>query len=663
MGTRRVLAALMTAAVALSLTACAGRTPQGETPDSPSPTASAEAPAPTEPAREGRVTAAMDIRQENISSADGAQSILTFLCTTPQVTIAGRPEAQEAVNEALLALEEAFTQGGEAGGGLEEYTAAAQAEYEFRQQEGGNEYPWSYALEQTVLVARGDSRILSFVYDEYSNMGGAHGNSVRRGVTFDTATGARLEVGELSEDSQGFAQWCGEYALRLSQSQEYGGYTFNQGYEETLAQLAEQGSWYLNGEGLVIVANPDDIAPYAAGRLEFSIPYAELDGWLRPEYQPEETAFDGTVTGVVAEPDACCTPYAQVDDGTGGQGASILFRASGTVGAVSLLQVQYLEYSDSYRADNTLWYASELLDGDVLMLRTWIPDTIPNRLLRYTGAQGPDQEYLISQSGKDGSLLMLEEETEPLSLPAQVDGRLPLSYDLDGDGEMERLNVVRYADELGNTALALTVTQADGTVLESRTEYLGNTLVWLADLDGDGTVEILFSGDVASDDYYTICCRYRGGVLEAVSFLKGGVTTARLNGRVTAVDGSSLTVSEYIDVLGTYEGTRQYTMGDSGAIGPASGSEWSFSENGYWLQTIRELPVTMESGAFGTVPGIIPAGSRLLVTAWDGANTLRFVTEDYRTGLFFVQLASDQGGWLVGGVSEYEYFATLPYVG
>lgn len=586
------------------------------------------------------------------------------------MTIAGRPEAQEAVNEALLALEEAFTQGGENGGGLEEYKAAAQAEYEFRQQQGGNEYPWSYALEQTVLVGRGDSRVLCFIYDQYSNMGGTHGNTLRRGYTFDTVTGARLALGDLSEDPEGFAQWCGEYAVRLSQSPEYGQYTFNPGYEEILAGLAEQGSWYLNREGLAVVANPYDIAPYAVGRLEFLIPYDELAAWLRPEYLPAEAVFDGTITGRVAEPDTCCIPYAQVDDGTDGQGASILFQAEGTVGLVNLLQVQYLEFDDSYRADNTLWYASELLDGDVLMLRTWIPDTIPNRMLRYAGAQGPEQEYLISQSGKDGSLLMLEEdplawaagEEEPLTLPARVEDRLPLAWDLDGDGENETLNVTRYADELGNTALALTVTQADGTVLESRTEYLGNALVWLADLDGDGTAEIFFSGDVPPT-ITTPTAAGTGAAFWKRCLFERRMTTAWIDGWVAAVDGEDITLTEYVHVLGTYEGTRQYTLGDSGAIGPAYGSEWSFSNNGYWLQTIRELPVTMESGAWGTIPSIIPAGSRLLVTAWDGANTLRFVTEDYRAGLFSVQWASDAGGWLVGGVSEHEYFATLPYVG
>lgn len=51
------------------------------------------------------------------------------------------------------------------------------------------------------------------------------------------------------------------------------------------------------------------------------------------------------------------------------------------------------------------------------MLRTWIPDTIPNRMLGMAGAQGPEQEYLISQSGKDGSLLMLEED--PLAWPPE----------------------------------------------------------------------------------------------------------------------------------------------------------------------------------------------------------------------------------------------------
>lgn len=154
MGTRRVLAALLTAAVALSLTAA---------PDRLRRRACRFPRRPQRGRRSGRDGAGPGGAGHSGHEHPAGEHILRrrgsmhpdLSMHHSSVTIAGRPEAQEAVNEALLALEEAFTQGGENGGGLEEYKAAAQAEYEFRQQQGGNEYPWSYALEQTVLVGRG----------------------------------------------------------------------------------------------------------------------------------------------------------------------------------------------------------------------------------------------------------------------------------------------------------------------------------------------------------------------------------------------------------------------------------------------------------------------------------------------------------------------------
>ena len=85
----------------------------------------------------------------------------------------------------------------------------------------------------------------------------------------------------------------------------------------------------------------------------------------------------------------------------------------------------------------------------------------------------------------------------------------------------------------------------------------------IVDLDGDGQWEILVSGDVMSDDYYTWCLRWDGAALYEVLFPDSGRMDAT-DGYFAHGYGLITAISEYgvveltgtQDVLGTWMASR-----------------------------------------------------------------------------------------------------------
>ena len=57
-----------------------------------------------------------------------------------------------------------------------------------------------YGIEDTISMKRGDDRIFSYVTTDYSYLGGAHPNVVYNGYNYDTKTGKRLTLRDVTED-------------------------------------------------------------------------------------------------------------------------------------------------------------------------------------------------------------------------------------------------------------------------------------------------------------------------------------------------------------------------------------------------------------------------------------------------------------------------------
>lgn len=144
-------------------------------------------------------------------------------------------------------------------------------------------YPVSYRDDTDIYIARADSTVISFKSFNYYYMGGAHGIFGYFGDTFDVASGKELAIDDLMDNADGFRTFARKYIFDEIQKK-YSDEVYPE-YESILADMwGEDRKWYMDGSGLVIIFNPYELGPYAAGVFEFHIPYNELGDYMKPEY-------------------------------------------------------------------------------------------------------------------------------------------------------------------------------------------------------------------------------------------------------------------------------------------------------------------------------------------------------------------------------------------
>lgn len=247
-----------------------------------------------------------------------------------------------------------------------------------------------------------------------------------------------------------------------------------------------------------------------------------------------------------------------------------------------------------------------------------------------------------------------------------------VAADLDGDGVNERVSW-RAIDQDGLDALALTVELPGGEVLSYRMDLSYAYGVYILDLDGDGVLEILATGDCMSDDYITWCLRLSGGALREVLFPdadRGENTDGYFRcgyGLLTSVEGNRLILTGSQDMLGTWMASRAFALtpeyrfefDDDGLWRRALGDD---SEEDLWmyraLTTAMELPYTDAGGQ----PAVLAPGEQLIITATDKRTLAQFVTREGVAGAFSIS-EDYESGWehLVDGIPERDCFEFLPY--
>ncbi len=362
--------------------------------------------------REGQVTVNYrSTSEEYFDPENGTKRILSFAYDTPYVSITGRPQAASAIAGQLAFLDESFYSGGSSEDfpGVSGMLEMAEDNYAYARQTG-QDLPLEYSLTRQARTERADSRVVSlvFTYSEYT--GGAHGSYSQRGFVFDAETGALLTLSDLCADEQGFRDRLLHCMVSLTETDAslydhvYTSYV-NGDFYGTFARLLREGSWYFDETGLVIFSDLYELGPYAAGIAEFHIQYSRLEGWLDSKWFPPErtesgalrvSLMDGSEEGRLSFLDRIQTDAI---------GREICIAAEGTVYNLSLSRVGF---SDRFYETGQLWYDSELTNA-ALQLVTDIPDAVPNLLLRYSDASGASYRKLITASGEDGHIILLDE--------------------------------------------------------------------------------------------------------------------------------------------------------------------------------------------------------------------------------------------------------------
>lgn len=262
---------------------------------------------------------------------------------------------------------------------------------------------------------------------------------------------------------------------------------------------------------------------------------------------------------------------------------------------------------------------------------------------------------------------------EEPALEGQLAEGETVQIDLDGNGEAESVKWAVETTEYGIDCLTVTVQPGAGKALVYATDIIGKAEAFALDLDGDGAVELLLSGDVMSDDYYTACLRYDGSTLYEVLFPdssrgdRGSGYFKQGYGRITAIEDGRLTLSGSQDVLGTWFATRQVRLSPY--------DRFEFDDDGLWVRDSLNLEdpdlwkyaaLTAKIELTYTAPdgseAILPAGEKLLIVASDKKDTAHFTTPDGLVGALDISPDYDGGwGWKVNGVSESDCFENLLY--
>ncbi len=156
-------------------------------------------------------------------------------------------------------------------------------EYERFQQDFDSEAPpWTVETKGSVLFQ--SPRVLSLELDNFSFTGGAHPNRFRVFLVFDLMEKKMLDLEDMILDREKFGSIVESafrryHGLGPDRSLNEAGFFWDEPFFlPANAALTE--------EGLTLLYNPYEAAPYATGATELTIPYTDLKGIIRDEFIP-----------------------------------------------------------------------------------------------------------------------------------------------------------------------------------------------------------------------------------------------------------------------------------------------------------------------------------------------------------------------------------------
>ena len=186
------------------------------------------------------------------------------------------------------------------------------------------------------------------------------------------------------------------------------------GFEVTIRNRLETNvnfdeDWYFSNEGLCFCFSPYEIAPYSSGTIVVTIPYEKLTGVMDDSFFPAERS---TVYGEVT-----ASRFQDTDQSSLTQIAEVILDREGEmlflytdkkVDQVTLELGQWDQDGVVFTPTCAVFATQALTPGDAIMVQTQIPDVMPTLRLSYVSGDETITRY-ISQSGEDGSILLLEE--------------------------------------------------------------------------------------------------------------------------------------------------------------------------------------------------------------------------------------------------------------
>lgn len=358
--------------------------------------------------------------REAFDPVTGEERILTFTWDTVQVQSDVNPDAAAKITETMASLEEEWYNGTDEEGdafkfGYSAMLGAAESHYNSAAEGEGMQAEFYSA--RTVEALRADNEICVFNVHYEVYMAGAHGSYLDEAVCFDARTGERLTLASVGPDEEALkAQLVSEMTALVNEDAE-GYYSsridpelFENDYQAAFNAMMRDGAWYPGEDGFHVASAIYELGPYAAGPVDFVIPYEKLAASLDSRWIPAAAAQTAELEFMSMEmvPDGSMDIVDRVTVGEDG-GTWLLF----CQGEALNLSIWTGSFGESFIPQSQAFFCGSLRDA-ALQVTLEIPGDLPSAMLRYTDADGL-HELLVSMSGEDGSLILTDLEGNPVA--------------------------------------------------------------------------------------------------------------------------------------------------------------------------------------------------------------------------------------------------------
>ena len=550
---------------------------------------------------------------------------------SPTVFMPERSDAAAKINESLKALATEYT------------TKTYQDNYGHYTQnigDGTAKGLSAFGMERTIRSQRADSGVISLRVVDRASLGTTNTLKIS-GISYDSQTGDELKLADLGSSSEKLVNTVSEKILvSFNEDPKYRDVFFNEGYTETIKSLVSDGHWYLSADGIVIIANPGEIADAAAGFYEFTVPYSELGDVISKDYIPSAD-LDGSEGDVSVEfaADNSAADLTFLGSPAAEDIKSLILSASGSIYDLDVYTISYNESAKTYNILKQILACSDMSDGAALAINAQLEGTTPGMVVRFKLADATQEIRLLSLD-ENGAVKV----TDPnASSGTVITSRLPYTGDIDGDNKDETISTA--ADEQGLTILNI---EANGSTTGVTTGIKELGSVRLFDLDGDGVREIYLDGKDANGQSITCAVLYSAGESRPLHLALFDSQSYAL-GTIKDFEDGKLVLDTEMNILGTYKVKSVYTLSDN-TFAKSTG-DIVFDNNTTYVTTSKSI--TLSNGS------LLAKGTKLRFTSTDGSSVIHFVTDGGFTGS--IPIASSGAGWTIGGQPDTSCFTSLPY--
>lgn len=550
---------------------------------------------------------------------------------SPTVFMPERSDAAAKINESLEALATEYT------------TKTYQDNYGHYTQnigDGTAKGLSAFGMERTIRSQRADSGVISLRVVDRASLGTTNTLKIS-GISYDPQTGDELKLADLGSSSEKLVNTVSEKILvSFNEDPKYQGVFFNEGYTETIKSLVSDGHWYLSADGIVIIANPGEMADAAAGFYEFTVPYSELGDVISKDYIPSAD-LDGSEGDVSVEfaADNSAADLTFVGSPAAEDIKSLILSASGSIYDLDVYTISYNESAKTYNILKQILACSDMSDGAALAINAQLEGTTPGMVVRFKLADATQEIRLLSLD-ENGAVKV----TDPnASSGTVITSRLPYTGDIDGDNKDETISTA--ADEQGLTILNI---EANGSTTGVTTGITELGSVRLFDLDGDGVREIYLDGKDANGQSITCAVLYSAGESRPLHLALFNSQSYAL-GVIKDFEDGKLVLDTEMNILGTYKVKSVYTLSDN-TFAKSTG-DIVFDNNTTYVTTSKSIKLSNGS--------LLAKGTKLRFTSTDGSSVIHFVTDGGFTGS--IPIVSSGSGWTIGGQPDTSCFTSLPY--